>query len=150
MFFTLLIYCPFPLPGLWIRIDSIRIQHFSSIRIRIRIQAKTELSNTISFSNFFESKIWVKSNKKVVLKITKKYIFQLKFLNFLAPGSGIRIPNPDPQSPWGYGSGSTTLPSSISQRQVIGAVLNYVFPNTASCCGSKIPLQKADTNILGE
>jgi hypothetical protein len=58
-------------PGLWIRIDSmrIRIQHFSSIRFRIRIQlriqAKTELSMTISFSNFFEIKIWVKSNKKI-------------------------------------------------------------------------------------
>jgi hypothetical protein len=53
--------------GLWIRIDliQIRIQHFCSIRIqnriqiknRIRIQAKTELSKTISFSNFFEIKI---------------------------------------------------------------------------------------------
>jgi hypothetical protein len=47
--------------GLWIRIDliRIRIQHFCSIRIqfRIRIQAKTELSKTISFSNFFEIKI---------------------------------------------------------------------------------------------
>jgi hypothetical protein len=42
-------------PGLWIRIDliRIRIQHFCSIRIRIQIQAKTELSKTISFSNFF-------------------------------------------------------------------------------------------------
>jgi hypothetical protein len=41
--------------GLWIRIDlmRIRIQHFCSIRI----QAKTELSKTISFSNFFKSKI---------------------------------------------------------------------------------------------
>jgi hypothetical protein len=48
-------------PGLWIRIDFIqirvRIQHFCSIRIRIGIQAKTELSRTISFSNFFEIKI---------------------------------------------------------------------------------------------
>jgi hypothetical protein len=39
-------------PGLWIRIDliRIRIQHFYSIRIRfqIQIQAKTELSKTIS------------------------------------------------------------------------------------------------------
>jgi hypothetical protein len=35
-------------PGLWIR-----IQHFCSIRI----QAKTELSKTISFSNFVEIKI---------------------------------------------------------------------------------------------
>jgi hypothetical protein len=47
--------------GLWIRIDlmRIRIQHFFSIRIqfRIRIQAKTELSKTISLSNFFEIKI---------------------------------------------------------------------------------------------
>jgi hypothetical protein len=44
-------------PGLWIRIDliRIRIQHFCSIRIRI--QAKTELSKIISFSNFFELKI---------------------------------------------------------------------------------------------
>jgi hypothetical protein len=44
-------------PGLWIRVDllRIRIQHFCSIRIRI--QAKTELSKTISFSNFFEIKI---------------------------------------------------------------------------------------------
>jgi hypothetical protein len=48
-------------PGLWIWIDfiRIRIQHFCSVRIqnRIRIQAKTELSKTISFSNFFEIKI---------------------------------------------------------------------------------------------
>jgi hypothetical protein len=55
-------------PGLWIRIDiiRIRIQHFCSIRIRIRfrIQAKTELSKTIFFSNLFEIKILVKSNKK--------------------------------------------------------------------------------------
>jgi hypothetical protein len=36
--------------GLWIR-----IHHFSSIRIRI--QAKTELSKTISLSNLFETKI---------------------------------------------------------------------------------------------
>jgi hypothetical protein len=54
--------------GLWIRIDllririridllRIRIQHFCSIRIQIRIQAKTELLKTISFSNFFEIKI---------------------------------------------------------------------------------------------
>jgi hypothetical protein len=53
-------------------------------------------------------------------KISKKCISPLKFLNFLAPGygSGIRIPNtdPEPQSHWiriqsglGYGSGSTTL-----------------------------------------
>jgi hypothetical protein len=46
--------------GLWIRIDliGIRIPHFCSIRIRIRfrIQAKTELSKTILFSNFFEIK----------------------------------------------------------------------------------------------
>jgi hypothetical protein len=44
--------------GLWTPIDllRIRIQHFCSIRIRIRIQAKTELSKTISFSNFFEIK----------------------------------------------------------------------------------------------
>jgi low density lipoprotein-related protein 2 len=44
--------------GLWIRIDlmvRIRIQHFCSIRFRI--QAKTELLKTISFSNFFEIKI---------------------------------------------------------------------------------------------
>jgi hypothetical protein len=49
------------LSGLWIRIDliRIRIQHFCAIRIRIkfRIQAKTELSKTISFSNIFEIKI---------------------------------------------------------------------------------------------
>jgi hypothetical protein len=55
-------------PGLWIRVSliRIRIQHFCSIRIqfRIRIQAKTELSKTISFSNFFEIKIWVQSNQK--------------------------------------------------------------------------------------
>jgi hypothetical protein len=55
-------------PGLWIRIDliRIRIQHFCSIRIqfRFRIQAKTELSKTISFSNLSEIKIWVKSNPK--------------------------------------------------------------------------------------
>jgi dedicator of cytokinesis protein 1 len=47
--------------GLWIRIDSIRIriQHFCSIWIqfRIRIQGKTELSNTIFVSNCFEIKI---------------------------------------------------------------------------------------------
>jgi hypothetical protein len=39
--------------GLWIRIDLIRIRHFCSIRI----QAKTELSKTISYSNFFGIKI---------------------------------------------------------------------------------------------
>jgi hypothetical protein len=47
--------------GLWIRIDCLRIriqiQHFCAIRIRIRfrilIQAKTELSKTISFPIFF-------------------------------------------------------------------------------------------------
>jgi hypothetical protein len=40
---------------LWIQIHliRIRIQHFCSIRI----QAKTELSKTIFFSNFFEIKI---------------------------------------------------------------------------------------------
>jgi hypothetical protein len=45
-------------PGLWIRIDSIRIriQHFSSIRIRLRIQAKTELSKTISSQILLKSK----------------------------------------------------------------------------------------------
>jgi hypothetical protein len=92
--------------GLWIRIDSMRIW--------IRIQAKTELSKTISFSNFFEIKIWVKSNKKntgvmVFIKFFSqkvvsailyhfsgkffffKCIFPLKFLNFLAPGSGFSI-----------------------------------------------------------
>jgi hypothetical protein len=47
---------PGPGAGLWIRIDliRIRIQHFCSIRIRIQnripIQAKTELSKTVSFS----------------------------------------------------------------------------------------------------
>jgi hypothetical protein len=48
---------PPPIAGLWIRIDliQIRIQHFCSIRIRI--QAKTELSKAISFSNFVEIKI---------------------------------------------------------------------------------------------
>jgi hypothetical protein len=56
--------------GLWIPIDllPIRIQHFCSIRIRI--QAKPELLKTISFSNFFEIKIRVKSNQKYLLKIT--------------------------------------------------------------------------------
>jgi hypothetical protein len=52
------------IPRLWIRIDSIRIriQHFSSIqnRLRIPLQAKTELTYTISFSNFVEIKICVK------------------------------------------------------------------------------------------
>jgi hypothetical protein len=45
--------------GLWIRIDllRIRIQHFCSIRIRFRIQDKTELSKITSLSNFFEIKI---------------------------------------------------------------------------------------------
>jgi hypothetical protein len=46
--------------GLWIRSDLIRIR----IQFRFRIQAKTEHSKTISFSNFVEIKIWVKSNKK--------------------------------------------------------------------------------------
>jgi hypothetical protein len=56
--------CDGKISGLWIRIDliRIRIQHFCSIWIRIR--AKTELSKTISFLNFFEIKIWVKSNQK--------------------------------------------------------------------------------------
>jgi hypothetical protein len=51
-------------PGLRIRIDLIRIRIQQFCSIRIRIQAKTEFSKTISFSNFFEIKIWVKSNKK--------------------------------------------------------------------------------------
>jgi hypothetical protein len=60
--------------GLWIRIDliRIRIQHFCSIRIqnRIRIQAKTELSKTISFSNFVKSKfVSNKKNNDVIHKI---------------------------------------------------------------------------------
>jgi hypothetical protein len=63
--------------GLWIRIDLIliQIQHFFSIRIRfrIRIQAKTELSKTISFSNFFQIKIWVKSSKKYRCYSSKFY-----------------------------------------------------------------------------
>jgi hypothetical protein len=64
--------------GLWIRIDflririRIRIQHFCSIRIRIRFPAKTELSKTISFSNFFKIKIWVKSNQKYLCNSSKK------------------------------------------------------------------------------
>jgi hypothetical protein len=43
--------------GLWIPTDliRIRIEHFCSIQIRV--QAKTELSKTFSFSNFFELKI---------------------------------------------------------------------------------------------
>jgi hypothetical protein len=104
--------------GLWIRIDllRIRIQHFCSIRIRI--QAKTELSKTISFSNFVEIKIWVKSNQKYLcnsskfffqilpvlvlfytflvvkflLKITKKCIFHWNFLIFLPLDPGSRFP----------------------------------------------------------
>jgi hypothetical protein len=86
---------------LWIRIDliRIRIQHFCSIRIRIqnriRIQAKTELSKKISFSNFFEIKIWVSNSSKFFFKkwlvlfysfsvvkffkkITKKCIFSIE------------------------------------------------------------------------
>jgi hypothetical protein len=43
------------LAGLWIRIDSIQIR--IQFRTRFRIQAKTELSNTIFFSNIFEIKI---------------------------------------------------------------------------------------------
>jgi hypothetical protein len=45
------------IPGLWIRIDLIRIRIQQFCSIRIRIKAKTELSKTISFSNFFEIKI---------------------------------------------------------------------------------------------
>jgi hypothetical protein len=43
--------------------------------------------------------LWIRIDA-IRKKITKKCIFPLKFLNFLAPGSGIRIPNtdPDPQS----------------------------------------------------
>jgi hypothetical protein len=116
--------------SLRVRIDliRIRIQHFCSIRIqfRIRIQAKTELSKTISFSNFFEIKIWVKSNQKYrcysskfiskssailyifsgkIKKITKKCIFHWNFFIFLPldpdldsqDGSGsTKSLNPDP------------------------------------------------------
>jgi hypothetical protein len=103
----------------WIRIDliQIRIQHFCSIRIqfRIRIQAKTELSKTISFSHFFETKIWVKSNQtywcyssnffqKVVSAIL--YLFSRKFfflnnqkLHFFHWNFLVFLPlDPDPQS----------------------------------------------------
>jgi hypothetical protein len=48
--------------------------HFCSIRIRI--QAKTELSRTISFSNFFEFKIGVKSNKKYRIGVIHLNFFQ--------------------------------------------------------------------------
>jgi hypothetical protein len=68
--------------GLWIRIDSIRIwiQHFCSFRIRIqfRIQAKTELSKTISFSNFLKSKF--ESNQ---LKNTVHQYFSKKSCYFI-------------------------------------------------------------------
>jgi hypothetical protein len=42
-------------------------------------------------------------------------LFLLKFLNFLAPGSGIRIPNtdPDPQ-PWS--NGSTNLDAGLGKE----------------------------------
>jgi hypothetical protein len=96
----------------------IRIQHVSSKRLRIL--AKTELLKAISFSNFFEIQIWVKSNKNTGViheffskssailypfsgkfkKNTKKCIFPMEILNFLCPW--IRIPNtdPDPQRHW--------------------------------------------------
>jgi hypothetical protein len=118
----------------WFNTDQIRIriQHFCSIRIR-----KNRTFTDNFFSHFFEIKIWVKSIQKyrcyssifvskstvvspifyryifigkIFLKLTKTCIFPLKFLNFLAPGSGfpirIRIhkvtesgsnPDPDPQ-----------------------------------------------------
>jgi hypothetical protein len=66
--------------GLWIRIDLIRIQ------IRFRIQAKTDLLKTISFSNFFEIEIWVKSNKKYQCYSLK--IFSKSSLCFLYLFSG--------------------------------------------------------------
>jgi hypothetical protein len=53
--------------GLWIWIDL----------IRIRIQAKTELSKTISFSNFFEIKILVKSNQKYRYLCNLSQFFQV-------------------------------------------------------------------------
>jgi hypothetical protein len=68
----------------------------------------------------------------------------MKFLNFLAPGSGsgIRIPNtdPDPQSHWiriqsGSGSGSTTLQSTVDKSVelrwvVCGVVEPILFAQT--------------------
>jgi hypothetical protein len=67
--------------GLWIRIDLIRIRidliriripHFRSIRIRI--EAKTELLNTISFSNFLKSKF--ESNSIKNTGVIHQYFFQ--------------------------------------------------------------------------
>jgi hypothetical protein len=97
--------------GLWIRINLIPvriwIQHFCSIRIRIqnqiRIQAKTELSKTISFSNFFEIKIWVKLNQKYwcYLNFFQKVVSAFFHWNFL-----VFLPL-DPDSDSQYGSRST-------------------------------------------
>jgi hypothetical protein len=98
--------------GLWIRIHliRIRIQHFCSIRIRIRIQAKTELLKKIFFKSKFESNqiknIGVNHPNffqkvptgsftfllvKFLKKITKKCIFSSEI-----SCPWIRIPNTDP------------------------------------------------------
>jgi hypothetical protein len=70
-------------PGLWIRIDLIRIQHFCSIRI----QAKTELSKSISFSIFFISKfesnqikISVLPGTGIHLNFLKKVVYAILYI----------------------------------------------------------------------
>jgi hypothetical protein len=95
-------------PGLWIRIDSIRIririQHISSIRIRIqfRIQAKTELLKTIFCITFVCPK-----SSAIFYLFSDNFFLILHHWNFWTflpldpdPGSGFpKSLNPD-QPPW--------------------------------------------------
>jgi hypothetical protein len=77
-------------------------QFFSQIFLKSKFESN-QFKNTGVFHQIFFQKV-VGAILYLCLKNTKKCIFLLKFLNFLAPGSGsgIRIPNtdPDPQSHW--------------------------------------------------
>jgi hypothetical protein len=76
-------------------------------------------------------------------QITKKCIFPLEFLNFLAPGSGILIPNTDsdpaPKSHWKRiesRSGSTILVwATIGISRCDGRVESYKNPLKSAGCG---------------
>jgi hypothetical protein len=99
--------------GLWIRIDSIWIQKFSSIRIRIHsvIESASNLDTDPDPHQYLRRQIFSKikeSKKSKILAVCTIFIpFRYKnknqfkksfFSSFSCPG--IRTPNPDPQSHW--------------------------------------------------
>jgi hypothetical protein len=150
---------------LWIRIDliRIRIQHFCSIQIRI--QAKTELSKTISFSNFFEIKIWVQSNIGVIhLNFFQKVVSAILYL-FSGKTIRIRIhkvsesgsnPDSDPQpcfksiTYYPCGKCNTSLRSLRVKRvlsakavaQLYMAHLCWLPEGVAAVCGGALPTRR--------